>query len=181
MKKDIASQIIKIIRKKYTQKNIDLHTPYLNGNEKKYLNLSVSKNYISTFGPYVEKFEKKLKNFTKSKYVICLNNGTSALQLAIKSLNLKANDEILVPSLNFISSTNAAIYCNAVPHFVEVDENNLGIDVYKLDNYLKKITIIKNNKCFNKKTGNYIRAIIPTHVFGNISNINEILKLKKKI
>ena len=83
--------------------------------------------------------------------MIALNSGTSALHMAIIAIGIKKNDEVLVPSLNFIASTNALIYNNSIPHFIE-SNNQLGIDYLKLDNYLSKKTIIKNNICYNKKT-----------------------------
>ena len=71
------------------------------------------------------------------------------------------------------------IYNNSIPHFIESD-NNLGIDTSKLDKYLSLISSIKNNACYNKITKRIIKAIIPTHVFGHISNMGELMKLCKK-
>jgi dTDP-4-amino-4,6-dideoxygalactose transaminase len=59
-----------------------------------------------TKGKYLDKFENEIKKITKSKFTSVCNNGTSALYLAIKSLNLKKNSYILIPSINFLSSTN---------------------------------------------------------------------------
>ncbi len=177
---NIVLNITRIIRKKYKQKYLEIHTPFFNGKEKNYLNKCLSTSFVSTYGPFVKKFEGKIKNYTKTKNVVALINGTAALQLALKSLDLKKNDEILIPSLNFIASTNATIYNNLTPHFIETEKDTLGIDVEKLDKYLERISKKKNNKCFNVKTGKYIRAIIPTHVFGNLANIEKLIKLKKK-
>ena len=102
-------------------------------------NSFVTTSFVSTYGPFVKKFEGKIKNYTKTKNVVALINGTAALQLALKSLDLKKNDEILIPSLNFIASTNATIYNNLTPHFIETEKDTLGIDVEKLDKYLEKI------------------------------------------
>ena len=55
------------------------------------------------------------------------------------------NDEIILPSLNFVAAGNAIRYCNSIPHFVEVEEETLGIDPIKLEKYLKKIVVKKNN------------------------------------
>ena len=70
-----------------------------------------------------------------------------------------------MPSLNYIASANATLYCGAIPHFVDVDEKSLGIDPIKLKKYLDKICIIKNKKCLNKKTKRPIRALICLHIW----------------
>ena len=65
----------------------------------------------------------------------------------------KKNDEVLVPSLTFVGTVNAIKHAGGNPHFIDTDSDTLGIDIKKLDSYLKKITIKKNGVIFNKKTG----------------------------
>ena len=95
---------------------------------------------------------KKISNYIGSNNNVSIINGTSALHLMMKMLGIGKNDEVLVQSLTYISSINSIIYNNAIPHFIEIDKNNLNVDVEKLDNYLKRITYQKNNLCYNKKT-----------------------------
>jgi perosamine synthetase len=109
----------------------------------------LSSSYVSTASKFTNTFEEKIKKLTKSKYVVATINGTSALQVAIKSLGIKKNEEILIPNLNYVSSTNTAIYCNTIPHFVDVESLTFGIDVNKLEKYLKKISIIKKKITIN--------------------------------
>jgi perosamine synthetase len=164
------------------KKNHPLHEPLFLGNEKKYLLQALKKNYVSSIegGKFIDQFENKIKNFTKAKYCILVINGTEALHLSLIALGVKNNDEVLLPSLTFSGTANAVMYCNAIPHFVDSELETLGIDAKKLDDYLKKISIIRNNECYNKKTRRRIRAIIPVHVFGNVCKIDEILKISKK-
>ena len=75
---------------------------------------------------------KKIKKLTKSKYVIATINGTSALHIALKLAGVSKNDEVLIPSLNFIASTNATLYCGGIPHFIDIEETTLGVDIKKL-------------------------------------------------
>ena len=84
-----------------------------------------------------------------------------------------------IPNLNYIASSNAVLYNKCIPHYVDADVNNLGIDFNKLENYLKKNFIIKKF-LINKKTQRKVEAIIPTHIFGYSSDIKKLLKLKKK-
>ena len=164
---------------KDSKKYLGLHSPYLKGNEKKYLNKSVSTNYISTFGPYVEKFEKKLKNFTKSNYVIAVNSGTSALHISLLLSNTKPGDEVIVPTISFIAPINAIIYCKASPIFMDVDEY-LNIDVEKTIYFLKKKTITRNKITYNKKTKKRISTLLLVHVFGNLANVKPLIKICKE-
>lgn len=152
-----------------------LHKPILGVNEKKILNEVINSSYVSSVGPFVKKFEQKIKKFTKAKHVVCLSSGTSALHISLILSGVKSNQEVLIPNFNFIASTNACLYLGATPHFVDCSEKTLCIDVEKLEKYLKKICIKKNGKTFNKKTNKEIKACIPTYSFGHTF---DVIKLK---
>ena len=132
---------------------------------------------VSTTGGVVDKFEKKLKNFVKSKHCIATINGTSALHISLLLVGVKRNDEVLVPPFSFVATANSILYCDAIPHFVDINEKNLGIDPDKLYKYLKSICKKQNGYSVNKKTGNIIRAIMPVHVFGHPADIEKIVKI----
>ena len=178
--KKISSQLIKSINSFVKKKYIPLHEPYFCKKDLELVNKCLQSSYVSSVSKYTELFEKKLKNFTKAKYSVATINGTAALHIAIQTCNINKNDEILIPNLNYIASTNATIYSGAIPHFVDVESDTFGINTTKLKKYLDKICIVKKNKTINKKTKRTIKAIIPTHVFGNPCNINEIILLAKK-
>ena len=154
MKTKIYNQILLSLKKIYNKKNFlyDSHSPILNTQEKFFLNKVIDSGFVSSIGNYVDKFEKSLKNYTKAKYVICLSSGTAALHLALYLLKVGTKDEILIPSFNFVASTNATLLSGATPHFVDCDEKTNSIDVDKLSTYLKKNTSLKNGRCINKIT-----------------------------
>ena len=86
-----------------------------------------------------------------------------------------------MPSLNYIASANACLYIGATPHFVDVETKTLGVDVQKLDTYLKEITSKRKNKfCINKKTKRKIKAIICLHTFGHPCEVDKVKRLAKK-
>ena len=178
--KKISNEIIKSVKFFIKKKYVPLHEPSFKKEDFESVSKCLKSSYVSTVSKFTNIFEEKIKKLTKSKYSIAIINGTSAIQLAIMSCGIKKNDEILIPSLNYIGSTNAVIYCNAIPHFVDVESQTFGIDTIKLENYLKKICIIKKNTTINKITKRNIKAIIPTHVFGNSAKIQEIMKIAKK-
>ena len=176
----LPNDIIKSIRKVVGKQKHHLHEPFFSGNEIKYLKKTITTNLVSSVGPFVKKFEDQITKFTKSKYTISVVNGTAALHLSLVACGVKNNDEVLVPTITFVGTVNAIVYSGAIPHFVDSEFETLGIDPLKLEKYLEKITIKKGKFYFNKKTKRKIRAIIPVHVFGNICQIDRILKIAKK-
>lgn len=125
-------------------------------------------NDMITSGPFVEKFEKNIKNYLKCKYSYVCSSGTAALHLGMLSLNLKKNDIILMPAVNFIASYNMA--------------RNLGLKVYLVDVDEKKGQIKPNNilECIKKNNLKKISAIITMFHGGYPENIKEFYDLKKK-
>ena len=176
---NIVKEILNILSELNLEKK-GIHEPYFDEKESANVQKSVNSSYVSTVGGFIKKFENEIKNFTKSKYAVATVNGTSALHISMLTLGIGPNHEVLIPNLNYIASSNAAIYCGASPHFVDVDSKYLGIDTNKLRDYLKRNTFKKKNQTFNKKTLKKITAIAPTHIFGQPSKMNEILDISKE-
>jgi perosamine synthetase len=174
------SSIIRSIKNLLGEGPHFLHEPSMGKKEIKYVSETIKNNFVSTKGIYVQKFEKKIKNYTKANHVTSTINGTQAIFIALKALGIKHNEEVLVPALTFVGTVNAISYLGAEPHFIDSNIKDFGIDCRKLENYLKKKVIFKKNKSINKKTGRTIRAIIPVHVFGHPCDIEYILRLAKK-
>ena len=99
MGKSLPNEITQAIKKIAKQEKVALHEPWFFGNEKNYLEDCIKSNYVSSIGSYVEKFSKELSKFTKSKYVVPVINGTSALHIALKLIDVKPNDEVIIPTL----------------------------------------------------------------------------------
>lgn len=83
--------------------------------------ITALKSDFLTCGPYVEKFEKSLRDVTGAKYAVVCNNGTAALHLAMLALGVGAGDSVIVPTVTFLASANAARYCGADVVFADVD------------------------------------------------------------
>tara|TARA_B100000989_G_scaffold275965_1_gene235899 strand:- start:926 stop:2119 length:1194 start_codon:yes stop_codon:yes gene_type:complete len=115
-------------------------------------------------GRAVKIFENKISKMFSKKYGLMVNSGTSALTLAMNSLNVKKNDEIITPCLNFGTAVSSIILAGAKPIFVDINLETLQIDINKVE---KKIT---------KKT---VAFLIP-NLIGNIPDLKKLYKLKKK-
>ena len=129
---------------------------------------------------YVNKFENKIKGYTKAKFAIAVVNGTQAIYISLVATGVKKKEEVLVPALTFAGPVNAISYLGAKPHFVDSEIKNFGINCKKLEDYLSKIIKFRGNECINKRTDRVIKAIVPVHVFGHPCNIQSIIKIAKK-
>ena len=176
---NISDQVVFSLKNIFIDKNINLHEPIMTSKEIDAVSNCIISNYVSTVGSYVNKFEKKLEQYTSSKYCIATVNGTSALQLALQIVGVKENDEVLLPTMTFVATANAVIFSKGIPHFVDSEEKTLGIDVKKLIFHLDSISEIKNGNCINKKTGRRIKALVPMHTFGHASNMDELMDVAK--
>ena len=161
------------------KKRFFLHAPTIVKEDKYYLNKTLKENWISTSGKNISLFEKQLANYTKAKYCIALNNGTSALHLSLKSINVSFGDEVIVPSLTFIATINAIKYVNADPIFMDSDDF-FNIDVTKTISFIKNHTIFKSGYSYNKYTKKKIKAIIPVHVWGSAVFLDDLMSICKK-
>ncbi len=165
----------KVIKKKF----ISLSSPNISGNEWKYVKECLDTDWVSSAGKFVNQFEEKISQYTKSKYSIACVNGTSALHIALLTIGVKDDHEVIVPTITFIAPINAVKYCNANPIFMDVD-NDFCIDQQKTINFIKNETVFKNGFTYNKLTKRKITAIIIAHLFGRSMILDEIVKVCKK-
>ena len=112
-------------------KKISYGRHYVDRNDEKSI-LNSLKNSLITTGPYLEKFENKIRNYLKCKFSYVCNSGTAAIHLAMLSLDLKKNDVVLMPSINFIASYNMAKVMNLKVYLIDVDEETGQITPTKL-------------------------------------------------
>ena len=173
--------IVEYIRELYqSQEFIPLHVPTFNGNEKKYVDDCIETTFVSSVGKYVNLFEDKIAQYTGSKYAVAVVNGTAALQIALQIVGVQSNDEVITQPLTFVATANAIKHANAIPVFIDVDKDSLGLSPEKLNDFLVKNTVQKNNKCINKISGNVISACVPMHTFGHACRIDEIVSICEK-
>jgi perosamine synthetase len=163
--------------KKLKKKNFfktSLHNPKFYTNDKKALVKAIDDGWVSTKGPSIKLFEKKLSKYLNCKYCIATNTGTAGLFIALKSLGIKKKNEVILPNITFVASANAILYCDAVPHLVDTNQNDFNISAEKLQKYLNEIVIFKNGNPFNKKTGNKIFGVMVVHIYGHMCEMDKI-------
>ena len=146
---------------------IQLRKPFFPSKSITRIEKDIKKILISgqlTLGENVHSFESKFAKFQKIKYACGVSSGTAGLHLSLLALDVKKGDQVIVPAKTFISTANAALYCNATPIFCDVDEYTFQMNPSKL------------KKLINKNT----KAIIPVHLGGNVCPMNEILEIANK-
>ena len=139
-------------------------TAALGEKELTYVTDCIKTNWISSKGKYVEEFEKKYSEYCNCEHGVTTTNGTAAIHLALASIGLKKDDEVIVPAFTMIGSVFPIIYCGAKPVLVDSESKTWNIDVSQVE---EKIT------CKTK-------AIMPVHIYGHPCDMDSILKIAKK-
>lgn len=128
----------------------------------KYLTGIWKRDWLTNMGPLVNELELKLKDYLNLNHLLFVTNGTVALQMAIKALDLKG--EIITTPFSFVATTSTIVWEGCTPVFVDIDPRSLNIDAGKIEDAITEKTI----------------AILATHVYGNPCDVEEIDKIAKK-
>ena len=160
-------------------KFIPLSVPNLKGKELEYVTHAVETEWVSTGGPYVNEFEKRIADYVKCKGAVSCQNGTAGLHIALEVSGVTKDNEVIVPTLTFIAAINPIKYIGAEPIFMDCDDS-LCMDVNKLKDFCEKECDFKEGKLINKSTNKHIKALVVVHVFGNMASMEEILDIAHK-
>ena len=140
---------------------IPISIPKLNKKETKLAIDAIKSGYIA-HGKYIEEFEKKFSKFCNRKYGVTCSNGTVALYLAIKALNLPEGSEVILPSMTILSCLTAVTENNLIPVFCDIDAKTLNVDFESI----------------REKINNKTSAIIVVNTYGLTVNVDYITQLK---
>jgi len=156
---------------------IPLHAPTFGGNEKKYLLETIDSTFVSSVGAYVDQFENYLATISKTKKAIAVVNGTSGIQVALRLVGVKPGDEVITQALTFVATANAIAYNNASPIFLDVDLDTMGLSPKAVANFLEEFGELREDGCYNKKSGKKISACLPMHTFGFPVHMDELIEV----
>ena len=138
--------------------------PHISKKDINFVNKTLIKGWISSNGPEVIKFEKNFSKYVDRKYSVAVSNGTAALEIAVKALGIKKNDEVLIPNFTIISNALAVLRQYAKPVLIDCNLDDWNIIISDIE---KKIT-------------NKTKAIIVTHIYSFPNDMDKILKICKK-
>jgi perosamine synthetase len=176
----IVPEVVERIRGVVGPGSVALHEPFFGSLEKKAVVECLESTWVSTAGPWVSRFEDELALVTASAHVVAVSTGTAALQLALRLVGVKPGDEVLVPALSFVATANAVAYVGAIPHFVDIDEETIGLDAEALGVYLRDLAVLKGDAATNRLTGRKISAIVPMHCFGQPTDIIGLQRISEE-
>lgn len=150
-----------------TKRHIPIGTLAIGSTAKKLIEKTLDQNRLS-YGPLTARFENSFAKQHDSKYALFTASGTCALQVALHALKdihkWKDGDEVLVPSVTFVATSNIVLTNNLKPIFVDVDPKTYNINASEIEKHLTKKT----------------RAIIPVHLFGLPADMDEIMTIARK-
>ena len=141
---------------------IPINRPWIDNEEKQEIIKVIDENALTSAardgGKRVQDFESSLREFLNVKHVVSVNSGTAALHAALLALDIKTEDEVLLPSFTFVATANAVVASGAKPVFVDINTKDYTIDLQDL----------------NKKISRKSKAIIPVHLYGHPADLTEI-------
>lgn len=143
---------------------IPLCIPEISGNEWNYIKECLDTNWVSSVGSYVNKFEEDFAKYVNTKVAVVTMNGTAALELALRTLGIGSGDEVIIPSLTFISPINTIKYVGAEPVFVDVCRNTYVMDTDKIEELITSKT----------------KAILPVHIYGHPVDMDKVMEIANK-
>ena len=147
-----------------TSRKIPVCAPKIGEREIELVSECIRSSWISHLSDYVIQFEKKFANYCDSEYGVATNSGTTALHLAVATLKIKKDDEVIIPTFTMIATPNSISYTGAKPVLVDSEKECWNIDVNKIE---EKIT---------DKT----KGIMPVHTYGHPCDMDPIRKIAKK-
>jgi perosamine synthetase len=159
---------------------IPLHEPRFRGNEKKYLNDAIDSTFVSSVGAYVDKVEMMLSQIAQTEKAVATVNGTAGIQIALKMVGVSEGEEVITQALTFIATANAIKHNGAVPVFLDVDLDTMGLSPDAVSNFLEEFGEIRENGVYNKKTNRRIAACLPMHTFGFPVHLDKLILVCEK-
>ncbi|MBX3096499.1 MAG: LegC family aminotransferase [Fimbriimonadaceae bacterium] len=161
--------------------SIPLSVPNISGNEWRYVKSALDDGWVSTAGPFVDRFEREFAAAAKVPHAVAVMNGTAALHLCLKMVGVTSGDLVVTTPLTFIAPVNAIHYCGAAPKFIDVDPTVWQMDPHQTVRYLREECEPRENGTFDKTTGQRVAAIMPVHILGHPVDMDPILEIAHEL
>lgn len=146
---------------------IGLATPNLGARERELVLECLDAGWVSSAGPFVDRFEKEFATAVGARFAVATASGTAALHVALRVAGVDQDDEVVLPSLTFIAPANAVRYQGAFPVFVDVDPGHWQIAPDAVRAFLKKCRRDAEGRFWNPETKRRVRALLPVDLLGH--------------
>jgi perosamine synthetase len=151
--------------------------PYLGGNEWQYLKECLDSNWVSSVGPFVDRFEAEIARYIGVDHAIATVNGTAALHVALLVAGVGPGDEVLMPTLTFIATANAVRYCGAFPIFMDSEPETWAIEPRKVADFIQNECESRAGALVNRASGRRVAALLPVHLYGHPADLDPLLDI----
>ncbi len=158
---------------------IPLAVPDLSGNESRYLQECIDTSFVSSVGPFVDRFEQMVAKSTGSTGAVATSSGTTALHLALVTVGVVPGDLVILPSLTFIASANAISHAGASPWLFDVNSESWTLDPGQLETQLALETEFIDGQLTHKSSNRRISAIMPVYTLGLSADMDRIYNIAK--
>ena len=159
---------------------IPLSVPEINGNAWKYVKECLDTNWVSSAGPFVDRFERMVADYSGARYAAAIVNGTAALHTALLTAGVEPDDEVLVSTLTFIAPVNTIRYAGAWPILVDAEPDYWQMDPQRVAGFLNDECAWDGDALRNKTTGRRVKAILPVHILGHPCDMDPLLEAARK-
>ncbi len=153
------------------QSKIWLSSPHMGGQEEIYVKEAFDTNWIAPLGPNVSLFEREISNYLSNNdnvYSAALTSGTAALHLALRMLNIKVGDVVMIQSFTFCGTTNPVSYQGAEIVFIDSEAETWNMCPKALEDALED---------YKHKS---VKAIMPVHLYGMPANMDALIAISDK-
>ena len=159
---------------------IPLSVPHIGGNEWEYVKECLDTNWVSSGGPFVDRFEHELAAYVGAAHGVATASGTAALHIALLVAGIEPDDEVLISTLTFIAPANAVRYCQAWPVFIDADPHYWQMDVEKVATFLEKECAWHNGELRNRSSGRRVKAVLPVHALGHPVDTAPLIEMARR-
>ena len=143
---------------------IPVNEPKFGPREKELLNQCIDTGWVSSDGPFIKEFEDKFAAFIGMKHGVAVCNGTAAIEAALFALDVKAGDEVIMPTFTIISCAVAALRLGAKPVLVDIEPENWTMDIGTVESKITKRT----------------KVIMPVHIYGHPVDMDPLLEIARR-
>lgn len=160
---------------------IPLAVPNLAGNEGRYLQECIDSTFVSSVGPFVDRFEQMVADCAGSPHrAVACSAGTNALHAALVAVGVERDDLVILPSFTFVASANAIAQCGAMPWLLDVAADRWTLDPAALAQVLKEDCVVAGDVLRRRQCGRRVVAIVPVHVLGLPADMDAIVSLARE-
>jgi perosamine synthetase len=154
--------------------------PFLGGNEWKYVKECLDTNWVSSAGPFVERFERDVAACVGVPHAVATVNGSAALHVALLAAGVGAADEVLLPSLTFMATAGAVVHAGAHPVFLDSEAVSWGLDPARVEEFLTEECEARDGRVVDRATGRRVAAVVAVHLYGHPCDLDALLALCRR-